>query len=82
MMKSSAFWYAFMSMGLAAAPLAAADLTIGLSSEPTAADPHYHDAGPNNALAKNIFSALTNTDANQALQPALAESWKTEGDLT
>lgn len=32
-------------------PALAEDLTIGLASEPTSIDPHYHNLGPNNAMA-------------------------------
>ena len=28
----------------------AKDLTVGLKSEPSSIDPHYHNLGPNNAL--------------------------------
>ncbi len=66
----------------AALPAAAQTLTIGLSSEPTSLDPHYHNLGPNNALAKYIFGALVNQDAQQRLQPGLAESWKAVDDTT
>ena len=33
----------------------AKDLTIGLKSEPSSIDPHYHNLGPNNAFATQIF---------------------------
>ncbi len=67
---------------LAAGAANAADLHIALSSEPTAVDPHYHDLGPNNALAEHIFSALTATDDDHNLQPQLASSWETTDDNT
>ena len=54
-------------------------LTIALSSEPTAIDPHYHDLTPNNALTSHIFDALTRQDEKQKLHPALAESWENDG---
>ena len=41
---------------------AAQTLKIGLSSEPTAIDPHYHDLTPNNALNRHIYDALTRSD--------------------
>ncbi|KPQ09434.1 MAG: hypothetical protein HLUCCO17_15135, partial [Saliniramus fredricksonii] len=42
---------------LAAAPATAADLRIGLSSEPSSMDPHFHNLGPNNALRQHIFQS-------------------------
>ena len=40
---------------MVAAPVLAEDLTIGLASEPTSIDPHYHNLGPNNALARSYL---------------------------
>jgi peptide/nickel transport system substrate-binding protein len=57
-------------------PLAAQDLRIGLASEPTSLDPHYHALSPNIGISWHIFERLVSTDANEALQPRLAESWK------
>ncbi len=65
-----------------AAPAFAEDLTIGLASEPTSIDPHYHNLGPNNALARHIYGNLIMQDENQQLQPGLAVSWKAIDDLT
>ncbi len=69
---------------LLAVPLAVAakDLKVGLSLEPTAIDPHYHNLAPNNAMARNIFDPLVLTDEKQRLVPGLAESWKPVDDLT
>ncbi len=73
-----------MAAGLLAATAAAQaeTLTIGLSAEPTSADPHYHNLGPNNALAKYIFSSLVEQDGQQRLQPGLAESWEAVDETT
>jgi hypothetical protein len=30
-------------------------LTVGLKGEPSSIDPHYHNLGPNNALAREVF---------------------------
>ncbi|MEM8951088.1 MAG: ABC transporter substrate-binding protein [Pseudomonadota bacterium] len=65
-----------------AAPAIAEDLTIGLASEPTSIDPHYHNLGPNNALARHIYGNLIMQDENQQLQPGLAVSWEAIDDLT
>jgi peptide/nickel transport system substrate-binding protein len=62
--------------------LKAQELKIGLSSEPSSVDPHYHNLTPNNAVAQHIFEALVEMDKLQAMHPGLAESWKTIDDLT
>jgi len=55
---------------------AAQELRIGLASEPTAMDPHYHNLSPNNSLLTHIFESLVDQDERQRLVPGLAESWK------
>ena len=60
----------------------AQDLRIGLASESTSADPHFHNLGANNALKRHIFDALVETDENQKLIPALAKSWRAVDDTT
>ncbi|NBC96807.1 MAG: ABC transporter substrate-binding protein [Deinococcus-Thermus bacterium] len=71
-----------LTMGAAAVALLAGqsawaeDLTIALSSEPTAMDPHYHNLGPNNQIAYHIFDRLINQGPNQELNPGLATSWE------
>jgi peptide/nickel transport system substrate-binding protein len=64
---------------LVSAPAWAQTLRIALSSEPTAADPHYHDLTPNNALAAHIFDSLVLQDEKQMLRPGLATSWENDG---
>jgi peptide/nickel transport system substrate-binding protein len=56
---------------------AAQELRIGLASEPTAMDPHYHNLSPNNSLLNHIFERLVGQDERQRMVPELAESWKT-----
>lgn len=53
----------------------AEELTIGLGSEPSSTDPHYHALAPNNQLARHIFESVTDMDAAGRLVPLLAESW-------
>ncbi|MBS0124097.1 ABC transporter substrate-binding protein [Thetidibacter halocola] len=65
-----------VALGLAAMPLAAQELRIGVASEPSSADPHFHNVGPNNQLRRNVFESLVGTDETQALLPELAESWR------
>ena len=40
----------------------AKDLTVGLKSEPSSIDPHYHNLGPNNAFATHIYGTLVGSD--------------------
>ena len=58
------------------------ELKIGLSAEPSAMDPHFHNLTPNNSLLKHIFDRLTDQDENQRVTPALAVSWRTVNDTT
>ena len=60
----------------------AQELKVGLSAEPSAMDPHFHNLTPNNSLTKHIFDRLTDQDENQLIQPALALSWRTTDDTT
>ena len=60
----------------------AESLKIGLASEPTAIDPHYHNLSTNNALAEHIFETLVSMSPEMATVPSLAESWKAIDDLT
>jgi len=65
-----------------ALPGQAQELKIGISTEPSALDPHYHNLGPNNQMAFTIFDTLILQDDKQKLVPGLAESWKTIDDTT
>ena len=65
-----------------AAPALAEDLVIGLASEPTSIDPHFHNLGPNNAFGRHIYDRLINQGSNQELLPGLAESWFVTDDPT
>ena len=68
---------------LAAAPVVMAEeLRIGLASEATSIDPHFHNLTPNNQIGHQIFDGLINQGAAQELKPGLAESWKPIDDLT
>ena len=69
-------------LALIALPLMAADLSIGLSADVTAIDPHFHNLTPNNNVANHIFETLVAKDARGQLKPALAESWRAVDDLT
>jgi peptide/nickel transport system substrate-binding protein len=67
-------------LAVAAIPSIAQDLRIGLASEPTSIDPHYHSLSPNIGVAQHIFDRLIANDATERLVPQLAESWKVSED--
>jgi peptide/nickel transport system substrate-binding protein len=55
---------------------AAQELKIGLSAEPSAMDPHFHNLTPNNSLTKHMFERLLDQDENQHVKPMLAQAWR------
>ncbi|MGB7300463.1 MAG: ABC transporter substrate-binding protein [Burkholderiaceae bacterium] len=65
-----------------AATAQAETITIGLSSEATSIDPHFHNLTPNSQIGRHIFDGLINQGSKQELIPALAESWKPIDPLT
>ena len=67
---------------LVAGSVQAETITIGLSSEPSAADPHFHNLGPNNQLRRHIFESLVQQDEVQQLVPGLATAWEPIDDTT
>ncbi len=73
---------AVFSVAVAAWPVAAQELKVGLSTEPSSLDPQYHNLSPNNQIALSMFEALVAQDPEQNLQPALAVSWKAIDDTT
>src|SRR5258707_4233506 len=52
------------------------ELKIGLPSEPSAMDPHFHNLTPNNSLLRHIFERLIDQDETQQLKTGLAVSWR------
>ena len=67
---------------LAISPAIAGELVIGTKLEPSSIDPHYHNLGPNNAVARHFFDRLVHTDQKQRLGPGLAVSWRPLNDTT
>ena len=61
----------------AAGHAAAANLTIGLATDVTAIDPHYHNVTPNNNVAFHLFGYLVERNEKSQLVPGLATEWKT-----
>ncbi|MGH6620407.1 MAG: ABC transporter substrate-binding protein, partial [Alphaproteobacteria bacterium] len=53
----------------------AEELRIGVQTEPSSMDPHFHNLGPNNAFMTNMFGRLIEMNYQQKLTPALAVSW-------
>ena len=64
------------------APASAANLAVGLGTDVTAIDPHYHNLTPNNNVAAHIFGYLVERNEKSQLQPGLATEWKTIDPLT
>ena len=62
--------------------LMAQELKVGLSAEPSAMDPHFHNLAPNNSMTKHIFDRVVDQDENQIVRPMLASSWKTLDETT
>jgi peptide/nickel transport system substrate-binding protein len=71
---------AALAAAIPALPLAAQELRIGFASEPSSADPHFHNVGPNNQMRRNLFESLVGTDEAQQLLPLLATSWEPISD--
>ena len=60
----------------------AADLTIGLATDVTSLDPHYHNLTPNNNVAQHVYGQLVQRDEKEQLEPGLATQWKTVAPTT
>jgi peptide/nickel transport system substrate-binding protein len=65
---------------LAALPVEAQQLTMGVGSPVTSLDPHFHNFGPNNAVASMLFGTLLDQDENSRLVAGLAEAWRPSED--
>ncbi|MEM1431126.1 MAG: ABC transporter substrate-binding protein [Pseudomonadota bacterium] len=69
-------------LALSVTAASAERIVIGLASEPTSIDPHFHNLGPNNAMSVHMFDRLIAQDEKQRLSPGLALSWEPIDDLT
>jgi peptide/nickel transport system substrate-binding protein len=58
----------------------ARDLIVALKTEPTSMDPQYHALTPNIQLSQTLFDGLVCSDADLAIKPCLAQSWKADGN--
>jgi peptide/nickel transport system substrate-binding protein len=54
----------------------AANLTVGLGTDVTAIDPHYHNLTPNNNVANHIYGYLVERNEKSQMIPGLATEWK------
>ncbi len=76
-----ALWFA--GTGVAAPSRAlAGDLVIGLGSEVTSLDPHFHNLTPNSIVGSHVFDSLTLPDEFKWPTPGLAVRWKPVDDTT
>ena len=60
----------------AALPAVAANLVIGLGTDVTSTDPHYHNLTPNNNVASHVYGYLVERNEKSQPQPSLATEWK------
>ena len=68
--------------GLGAAPAAAQELKVAMSSPPNSMDPHFYNLFSNINVSEHIFESLTKMDADSRIIPSLAASWKLIDPLT
>jgi len=66
----------------ASAAAVAENLVIGVSAETNSIDPHFYNTSANYNVYNHIFEFLVMKDANDRLQPVLAESWKPLNETT
>ena len=67
---------------LASTTALAANLTVGLGTDVTSIDPHYHNLTPNNNVAAHLFGYLVERNEKSQPQPGLATEWKAIDPLT
>jgi peptide/nickel transport system substrate-binding protein len=82
MLRVSTFAAALLCGLWSVTPSTAQELRIGLASQPSSIDPHFHNLTPNNAMLGHVFERLIETAPDNKLIPGLAESWKTVDDKT
>ena len=74
---------AALAVATLSAPVQAADVVIGMRSEPSSIDPYFHNLGPNNAMLGQIFDRLTDwTPGMDKIIGRAAGSWKPINDTT
>jgi peptide/nickel transport system substrate-binding protein len=73
---------AALVFSLAATPMAAQTLTIGVRAGPESIDPHFSASGTHAEALKHVFDTLVWSGDGLNLEPRIAESWKTINDTT
>ena len=68
--------FAALAAAVLALPTMAANLAIGLGTDVTATDPHYHNLTPNNNVASHLYGYLVARDEKSQPVPSLATEWK------
>jgi peptide/nickel transport system substrate-binding protein len=82
MKRPSAFRILAAVAAFAALPALAANLTIGLGTDVTSIDPHFHNLTPNNNVAQHLYGYLVGRNEKSQAEPGLATEWKTIDPLT
>ena len=59
-----------------------ANLNIGVQTEPSAIDPHFHNNPWTLMVMQHFFGTITEQDEKQRIVPGLAESWELIDDNT
>ena len=76
--RIAAYLAAHLAAALAAlavaVPALAANLTIGLGTDVTAIDPHYHNLTPNNNVAAHLYGYLVEHDEKSKRCPGSPRS--------
>jgi peptide/nickel transport system substrate-binding protein len=70
------------TLSLAAPHTLAQNLSIGLSSDANAMDPHFHLITTNANIGEHVFDTLIHKDEKQRLKSGLAISWKAINEST
>ena len=71
------------ALGLMRLPPSAQELKIGVASEVTSIDPHFHNVGPNNSLRRHIFQAPRHAPTRtRSSCPSSRASWRAVDDKT
>lgn len=58
----------------------AADVKLGIRTDASSIDPHYHVYSPNTAVYRHVFDTLVLSDARGQPKPGLAISWAPVGE--
>ncbi|MFO1317158.1 MAG: ABC transporter substrate-binding protein [Burkholderiales bacterium] len=75
-MRLTRFLCAALAAACAALPAYAANLVIGLGTDVTSTDPHYHNLTPNNNVASHLYGYLVERNEKSQPVPGLATEWK------